>query len=201
MISRRTNRDKEFMYLFNRKGEYVLPDGSKWFSTGGVMEFIPKDEDHYIVYPAAGLNWPTFLDLGKKTFGLGGSSHRYLFSGYTLDAELRKMFYNDGHMRFEPALSKEFNIEVNSIHVSGGKISIIPNQVLEECGFSKIGILLDMDYSNTFVPVTIDGWDYRNEGDISEKGVNMEKFMIQGMIGLERRYRDYHSIWDFSGAF
>jgi hypothetical protein len=110
------------------------------------------------------------------------------------------MFYADGHMRFEPGLSKDFNIEVNSLNVCGGKIILISNQILEECGYSKMGICLDMDYSNTFVPVTNAGWDFKYESNIAEKGSNLVKELIQGMFGLKRHYRDYHCLLDFNSS-
>jgi hypothetical protein len=65
MITRRSSRDKEFAYLMNRKGMYETTNGSVWYAVGGVIEFIPKDADHYIPYTSPSLSWPGFLDLGK----------------------------------------------------------------------------------------------------------------------------------------
>jgi len=202
LVSRRMNRDIDVAMLFNKKG-MTSRAGKEEYIVGGVHEFIIKDPLHYLIYQGNSLSWPGWLDMGKSIFGLGGGEERVIWTSITVDAELRKMFYNDQHMRFNPSMSQKFNMEVNSIVVSGGTLHIIPMQIMEESGFESEMICLDMTKPDAFEPVTNEGWDMfvdkgPNGRGIQEPGVMIYKEQIIGMKGLMRRYRPYHCIIDLS---
>jgi hypothetical protein len=108
------------------------------------------------------------------------------------------MFYNE-------KASKEFNMEVNTLHVSGGKINLVCSQVMEENGYGNEILLLDMSNTDAFEPVTNAGWDYKvdkgpNGQGIQEAGAQIYKEQVIGMFGLRRRYKPFHCILDFSNA-
>lgn len=200
LTTKRMARDKEFAYLFGRKGMTRDNDGKEMYMMGGVEEFIAKDKEHCVTYPYSSLSWPRLLEMGKRIFSLGGGETRTLLVGYSLDVALRQMFYEDGHMRFDPEMSKQFNMEVNSIIVAGGKINIIPSQIMEESGYGNVGFCMDFTNKDAFEPVTNKGWDMKVEKNIQERGAQLYKEQIVGMFGLKRRYQDYHQILDFSNA-
>ena len=204
LTTRRLMRDVEFMYLFGRAGyDTDQANGKQTFLCGGVNEFIPKDKFHRLTYAPGNLSWPELLLMGNEVFSLGGSQEKFCFTGYSMDARLRAMFYNSGIMRIEPALSKEFNVEVNALMVSGGKLNIIPSQIMEEAGFGKRMMVLDFGFPS-FVPVSNPGWDMHvdnNEGKgIQERGAQIYKEQVIGMRGLQRRYADYQVEIDFSNV-
>lgn len=194
---KRAARNWEHTLLFGKKAKEEDDQGRLTYAMGGIIEFILKDTDHIIPYAGPTINWPGLLDLTTKVFNLGGGSERWALTGLTLYNELRKAFYSSGYMRYDPEASKEFNIDVDSIVGSGGKLIIMPLWTLEECGWGNKMILLDMTYPS-FVPVTHKDWDMKIESDIQEKGTQIVKDQWIGMKGLERRYRQYHSIATFN---
>ena len=109
-----------------------------------------------------------------------------------------------GIMRINPEMTEEFNIEVNSINVSGGILHIIPSQVMEESGWGYRGLAIDPAYP-TFTPVTHSKYDMFVDKGPNSKGiqpadVQIYKEQLIGIIGLERRYRDYNAILNFEGV-
>lgn len=201
LTAKRMIRDYEFMTIFGRRGTSRDAKGRETFLMGGIIDYLAKDRDHFIKYRSNSLTWTEVSNLGPSIFSLGGSSERFMFTGYSLDARLKAMFYESGLLRIEPKLTKAFNIEVNALLLSGGKLNIVSSQVMEEAGWGKKAILLDLSVPS-FVPVTHKGWDMHvdNNGGkgIQERGAMTYKEQIIGMKGLQRRYRDYHCIIDFS---
>jgi hypothetical protein len=71
---------------------------------------------------------------------------------------------------------------------------------MEEMGYGKELMCLDMNNGNSFEPVTHKGWDYIVEKDLADKGINQEKEGVQGMIGLRRRRSQHHCIINLEKA-
>lgn len=202
LTARRLLRDYEHMLLFGRKAKDKKNNGKEMYNSGGVLEFIPQDRLHYLSYKPSTLNWTGLAEFGKEVFTLGGSAERFLFCGYSLHARLIAMFYNSGIIRIDPAASKEFNMDVQTLNVTGGKIHIIPTQTLENNNYAMRGICLDLSVP-AFIPVSNPGWDMKvdkgpNGKGIQENGVQIYKEQIICMRGLQRRYKDYQSILDFT---
>lgn len=196
LLTRRMARDHEYQYLFGRKAATRNAEGKIKMYMGGVLESIPQDTDHYIKYKSSSLNWKELLYMGKENFVLGGSDERYLFCGYSLDARLRAMFYDSGMIRINPEKTKQFNVEVNTLFVSGGRYHIIPSQIMEEAGFGLKALSLDLSYpSYTFV--THPEWDMKTNKDIAPKDMKIYKEEVYGILGMERRYREYQALLDF----
>lgn len=196
----RMNRDREYANLLGRKGMDRDAEGKEIYLSGGVREFIPKDKDHYIIYPYSQLNWVGLLDMSIPLLNLNGSGTYWGITGPTLDIALRKAFYNE-NLIFNKEESKKFGMEVNSLMLAGIQINLIVSQIFEEAGYGNELMLLDMgEGMDSFQPVTHQGWDYRVDKDIAEPGSNIKKEGIQGMFGLRRRRATRHAIIDFNNA-
>lgn len=196
LTTRRGNMDQERTYLMGRKNKEMDKNGRVEYAMGGVFEFIKKDKDHILTYLQPSLTYQGWLDIGNQVFQLGGSEERDCYCGYTLYTEIKKAFFASGYLRYDPDASKNFDIPVESILTVGGKLNIIPLYTMEEIGWGKRMLCLDMGVPS-FVPVTHEGWDMKTEKDIQDIGSQMYKEQIIGIKGLERRYQDYHAIIDF----
>jgi hypothetical protein len=196
----RMNRDREYNNLLARKGTDTDAEGKEIYVSGGVREFIPKDSDHYLVYPNATLSWPALLDMSKPLLNLNGSGNYWGITGVSLDIALRRAFW-DTHLFYNKEESKKFNMEVKTLVLAGVEINLIVSQIFEEAGFGDELMCLDMGEGNdSFEPVTNKGWDYKTDKNISEPGSNLYKEGIQGMFGLRRRKATRHAIYNFSNA-
>lgn len=193
------NLHRERQYLCGRKTMERDREGAETYVVGGVREFIPKDKDHYLIYPNATISYPSLLDMSKPLLQLCNSGTMWGVTGPSLDIAMKKSFWND-HLFYNKEESKSFEIQVNTLVLAGININLIVSQVFEEQGYGNELMLLDMAQGDTFEPVTNEGWDYITEKDIAEKGSNLKKEGIQGMFGLRRRRREHHAIMDFSNA-
>lgn len=190
--------DMERTMIFGRKGVTSDSSGKKLYTTGGVVEFIPKDDKHILNFPGNSLNYSDFLDLGHNILDLGGSSYRDCFIGVRAFNAIKKSFIEHAAFRFDLEDSKNFGLNIESLLVSGGKLNLIPLHCMDEFGWGDKMLCLDLG-KPSFVPVTHKNWDMKVETDIGEKGVQVYKEQIIGMKGLERRYAEYHSIVDLGG--
>jgi hypothetical protein len=200
IVTRQIGRDKEYTNLMNRKGKQSVNNGQEEYLSGGVIPWLFKDPEHFIIYPQATLTWPQLLWIGRNAFYTGGSSTRTGYIGISLSAALRASFWQQGFLQYNKEESKKFNIEINTLYVSGGQFNLVVSQVMEENGFGNCMLLLDMSKKDAFVPVTNKGWDYLVHKDIAEKGSMIYKEQVVGMFGLRRRYRPFHLLFDFSNA-
>ena len=191
---RQANLDIERQFLFGITGKSVASEGQAEYTSGGVVEFIPKDNVH--VYDKANLTYPNTLSFFKVIPEDGGSQTRKMFCGLDLYIEFKKAFYETGYMRYDPEASKKFDIPIESIIGAGITLNIIPLWNLQEAGWGKRALILDMDVP-AFTPVTHKGWDMKVETNIQEKGKQIYKEQWVGIKGLERRYGAYQHIVDF----
>jgi len=196
---RRLLRDYEHQLLFGRKAKHAMANGKEMYMFGGVEEHIPKDKDHYLSYKPSTLNWTGLAEYGKEVFEVGGSAERFLFCGYSLHAKLIAMFYNSGLLQIDPEASKEFKMDVLALHVTGGKITIVPTRTLELNGYQMRGFCLDLSVP-AYTPVTNKGWDMKILKDIGDKSVQIYKEQVITMRGLQRRYSQYQTVLDFSNV-
>lgn len=198
LVNRRMMLDIERTMIFGRKGVTSDGQGKATYLTGGVVEFIPKDEKHIIAYEAPTINYSDLLDVGYKIFDNGGSAQRDCYIGVKLYNKFKKAFAEHESFRFNMEETKHFDIPIETIYVSGGQLNLIPLHCMDELGWADKMICLDMGYPS-FVPVTHDGWDMKVNKDIGPRDVQMYKEEVIGMKGLERRYAQYQCIVDFSG--
>lgn len=193
---RQANIDQERTFIFGRKSKSQDSLGRQIYTTGGVVEFILPDTDHFLVYNQPTINYTGTLDLFDKAFNLGGSSIRYLFCGIDLYREFKKSFWSSGYLRYDEEATDEFAINISVLDASGGQVYIIPLYTLQEAGWGMRGICLDME-TPSFVPVTHEGYDMKVEQDIAAKGQQIYKEQWLAMTGLERRYQYYQTIVSF----
>jgi len=193
---RQANLDQERTFLFGRKTKATDPLGRLMYTTGGAIEFIAKDTDHFLMYDQPNISYTGCLDLFDKSFNLGGSSERTLFCGIDLYREFKKAFYSSGYLRYNPDMTEEFAINIETLDASGGQVHIVPLYTLQEAGWGMRGLCLDMSVP-TFVPVTHAGYDMKVEQNIQQPGQQVYKEQWIAMTGLERRYQQYQSIVSF----
>lgn len=199
ITNRRFQRDREWSNLLGRKTQVEDATGRKKYITGGVREFIPKDEDHYIIYPNQSLTWNNLLDLSRPLLNLNNTGKMTAITGLNTMIALQQAFWNE-HLWYNKEESKKFDMPVHSLRLQGVTLDLVVSQILDEAGFGNEMMCLDMGNSDSFEPVTTKGWDMRVEKDIGPKDVNIYKEGIQGMFGLRRRRRNHHAIIDFSNV-
>lgn len=187
----------ERTFLNSQKGKAKDSAGKVRYTMGGAFEWVPKDTDHILKYPAGSISYSATLDLGTQIFSLGGSETRHLFCGIGVHNAFKKHFYSSGFMRYDERASRDFDIPVDVLEVSGGQIYIHPCWSMSEQGHDMRGLVVDMS-KPTFLPVTHEGWDMLVKKHDGLNGQMVEKEEWIGIKGLERRYSDYVQMIDFS---
>ena len=190
----------EFRHLIDavnpELGKQIDSKGRVQYTTGGVMEYIPRDTDHIHQYTNPAITYPGLLDALGKIPEDGGSVERDFFCGITLYQELKKAFYDKDFLRYNPEASKKFDIPIETLVGAGVEINVIPLYTLEEMGFGNRGLVIDWSVPS-FTPVTHPGWDMKVEKDIEEKGKQIYKEQWIGIKGIERRYQQYQHMLVF----
>lgn len=193
---KQANLDIERTFLFGRKGKSMDTKGRVQYTMGGVVEYIPKDTDHFITYNQPTVNYNGLLDLCDKVARNGGSSEKDFYCGISLYTALKKAFYSSGYLRYDEKASANFDIPIESIVGAGMTLNIIPLYTLEEAGWGNRALVLDFSVPS-FKPVTHSGWDMKVEKNIQMPGQQIYKEQWVGIKGLERRYAAYQHICNF----
>lgn len=196
LTNKRMVLDVERTYLFGRKTRIRDRDGKEKFLTGGIVEYIPKDSDHYLRYNQPTLNYKGLLDITLPVFRLGGSSEKMGLVSPELYIEFKKAFYDTGYLRYDKTQTARFDIPIESIMGAAGIINLVPMYSMWEAGYRNTMIVLDMGVPS-FIPVTNKGWDMKYDTIKTPNGVQIVKEQVIGMKGLERNYGQYHCMIDF----
>lgn len=185
----------EFMAWQGRKAK--VPDttsGKLLYTSGGIMEFIPRDADHHknfgSIVTATGLN-----TLFKDVALLGGTEERWFFVGYSLATAIANAF--DNKIKFNEELADVYRLKVPVIESSVGlRINIVPSFALTELGYDWEGWCLDfgspdapffqyMFMEDIYINTGRDGKGIQANDEFTRK----EEFVAK--IGLIRRASQY----------
>lgn len=198
---RQATLDLERTLLNGQKGKTMDKQGRVQYMTGGMIEYMLRDEKHFLDYSAitsqTKISYDGFLDICNIIAANGGGGTREMYTGITLYTELKKAWYKEEHLRFDEKASREFDIPIEYIVGAGLKIKVIPLYTMEEIGWGNKAIIADTSVPS-FGFVSHPGWDMKIETDIQQKGQQIYKEQWIGIKGVERRYAQYQHIIDFS---
>ena len=170
--------------------------GKTMYTTGGIINFIPKDTTHQIsfggVATAPGLN-----SLFKDILLLGGSTEKWMFVGYSLLTAISNAYDNKIQLN-EPAVER-YGLAIRTIESSvGGVLHLVPSFALTELGYDWEGFVLDFGTPDTpYLQYMYMEDIYINTGR-DGKGIQQNDEFIRkeefvGKIGLIRRASQYHA--------
>lgn len=188
--------NQERSYLWGRKGKETDGEGRLRYTMGGVLEFVPKDVDHFHRYSQPTITFPGWLDVADRITNQGGSTKRTLYTGKSLYTTLKKAFHDSGMLRTTIEDADGFDIKVDTLVGAGAEFRVVPLWTFEEAGWGMRALCVDDGYPH-FIPVTHPDWDMKYEGNIQLPGEQIYKEQWVGIKGLERRYSQYLHIISF----
>lgn len=187
----------EFSFWQGRKSKIVdTTTGRTLYTTGGVIEFIPKDSSHQINFGGV-LSATGFNSVAKDIALLGGSEEKWLFGGYSAITALNNAF--DNKIRLSEPEVQRYNLNIEEIQSSVGiKLKIVPSFALTELGYDWDFFVLDFGTASTpyFQYMYMDdiyinaGRDGKGIQD-NDEFIRKEEFV--GKIGLIRRAAAYQA--------
>jgi hypothetical protein len=188
--------DWERTLLHGRKGKSVDPLGNPVYMMGGIVEYIPQDRDHILRHTAPQITYPSLQRLIDQVMKNGGTSEKICPMGTTLYTDLKVAFYDSGYLRYDEEASKEFDLPLESIIHAGVKLILVPSQTMEEAGYARKMLALDMKV-DSFTVTSHPEWDMVTNKDIANPGEQIYKEEWIAIKGLERRYAQYQSMISF----
>jgi hypothetical protein len=188
--------DWERTLIHGRKGKSVDPLGNPVYMMGGIVEYIPQDRDHILRHTAPQITYPSLQRLIDQVMKNGGTSEKICPMGTTLYTDLKVAFYDSGYLRYDEEASKEFDLPLESIIHAGVKLILVPSQTMEEAGYARKMLALDMKV-DSFTVTSHPEWDMVTNKDIANKGEQIYKEEWIAIKGLERRYAQYQSMISF----
>ena len=166
------------------------------YTTGGIIDFIPKDSSHQINY--GGVLSPTGWNAVLKDIALnGGSTERWVFGGYSAVTALNNAF--DNKIRLDVESSNRYKLQIYDFEASVGlRVKIVTSLALTELGYDWDFFVLDFGTPSTpyFQYMYIDDI-FINDGK-DGKGIQANDEMIRkeefvGSIGFIRRASQYQA--------
>ncbi len=187
----------EFTFWAGRANKIVdNATGKVLYTTGGIINFIPKDTTHQINYGGV-LSAPGLNSLFKDIFLLGGSTEKWLFCGYSFQTALNNAY--DNKIQLNMPMVERYNLAIQTIQSSiGGTIHIVPSFALTELGYDWEAFVIDMGTPDTpFIQYMYMEDIYINTGRDGKGIQNNDEFIRKeefvGKLGLILRASQYHA--------
>jgi len=182
----------EYTSLFGVKAKTVsLEDGQERFSTGGITRYITKALEYGTGGNDRTIDNSTFVDWGKSVFtGNSGADKRILFGGNGLMANLSKV--DTVQKQLEAGKTEVvYGITFTQIETNFGILLFKKHSLLDLCGWSEKGIVLDLNNIERHVwkPMATRKLDLKSSGQ-----KNVDAVVIEETSGVITRYPDTHAI-------
>jgi hypothetical protein len=155
--------------------------------TGGVARYITKD----LTYTAGSIDDATFVTWSKSIFtGNSGSETRILFAGDDLLKDLSLVSTVQKQIDAKSTFVK-WGLTFKEIETNFGSLLIFHHKLLNQMGWSKRGIVLDINNveKHVFKPMQANKLDLKGSGQS-----NVNATMIDEASCLVLRYPDTHAI-------
>jgi hypothetical protein len=171
--------------------------GRPMYTSGGVMEFIPKDAAHNISISKSGATLATMNNACKSIAELGGSEERWLFGGLGFNTIVSNMYANA--IAIDQQYLKQFGLAIKTIESSAGiKLNLLQSYSLSQLGYDEEAFVLDLGNGTTpyFQYMYMDDV-YINAGPNGKGIQNPDEFIRKeefvASIGLIRRASQYQA--------
>ena len=155
--------------------------------TGGVARYITKD----LTYTSGSIDDATFVTWSKSIFtGNSGSETRILFAGDDLLKDLSLVSTVQKQIDAKSTFVK-WGLTFKEIETNFGSLLIFHHKLLNQMGWSKRGIVLDINNveKHVFKPMQANKLDLKGSGQS-----NVNATMIDEASCLVLRYPDTHAI-------
>lgn len=136
--------------LTGRNSEKSI-NGNLEFETGGVLEFVPKDSDHYI---DMGLKRPSIRLMNetiRRIADIAGVNEMWMFTGTHLSQQIADC-YEDGRNIYttDYSLSVKYQVRVHTIESTGRAMIMhhVTAPVLNEVGMANEALVLNLTEYN-----------------------------------------------------
>lgn len=181
-------RMMEFTSIFGyRKKMYNPIDAEYIYHSGGIIRYITNS----VEYTEGGITNDSFVDMTKSIFvGNAGSDTRVVFAGSSYMSDLQKA----GTIQKQIEAGKvavKWGIKFTEIETAYGYLLIKHHQLLDDVGWAKKGICLDISNieKNVWVPMKASKIEYEKSGIKKANAVRLDETFC-----LSTRYGATHAI-------
>lgn len=176
----------ERSFLFGQKARITDPDKkSEVFLTGGIWGQAGKTA----TYPKGTLKAADWLKVMSAAFtGHAGSARKILIAGTELIEQLSLLEGNNRVMLPGDVVSR-WGLDFTEMHSKFGTLYVIHSEVLDSCGHSADGLIIDPEYLTKYVhvPFSATTLDLRKSGQR-----NTEAVVLTEVSCLVLRYPEAH---------
>ena len=176
----------ERCFLFGNMARITDPaKKSEIFLTGGIWNQAGKET----TYPAGNLTAAAWLKTMSEAFtGHGGSARKILIAGTELIEQLSLLEGNQRVMLPGDVVSR-WGLDFTEMHSKFGTLYVIHSVVMDSCGHSADGLIIDPEYLTKYVniPFSADTLDLRTSGQR-----NTEAVVLTEVSCLVLRYPEAH---------
>lgn len=180
----RLNMERSF--LFGHRTRFTDTEKkSEIFLTGGIWSQAGKQVD----YPAGKLTAADWIRVMSAAFtGHAGSARKILIAGTGLIEQLSLLDGNQRVMLPGDVVSR-WGLDFTEMHSKFGTLYVIHSEVLDSCGHSADGLIIDPEYLTKYVhvPFSANTLDLRSSGQR-----NTEAVVLTEVSCLVLRYPEAH---------
>jgi len=163
-------------------------NGENLTTVGGILSYINSKQ---LSYTASSFSEEDLIDWHRQIFtGNSGSETRWLFADPYLVQDLAGVSLEK--VRRDQQESKELDMEVSSFVTEFGRTNVMPHFGLDELGFKRKGIVLDMNHVRRGVLRPMK----RVNLTLEEQGTDGRGVQLKETFSLMVGYEDAHAVID-----
>lgn len=135
--------------LTGRKSEKEV-GGSLEYESGGVLEFLRKDSDHYLDFSGTVPNVPRINNFVRRMADISGVKELWWFTGTELSEQIANAYEDKSIYYTNAELSVNYMMKIKTLESVGRDLVVhhVTAPILNELGMSNEGIVLNLSEYN-----------------------------------------------------
>lgn len=125
-------------------------DGKLEYETGGILEFIPQDTDHYLSFGGKVPSVPRINNLVRRMADISGVRELWWFTGTELSEQIANAYEEKSIYYTNADLSVQYRMKVKTLESVGRDLIVhhVTAPILNELGMANEGMVLNLTEYN-----------------------------------------------------
>jgi len=136
--------------ILTARGSAKEVDGNLEYETGGVLEFIPQDAEHYLDWAGKVPTVPRINNFVRRMADTSGVKELWWFVGTQLSEQFSNAYENKSIYYTNAQLSVQYRMMVKTLESVGRDlvVNVVTAPILNELGMANEGIVLNLTEYN-----------------------------------------------------
>lgn len=171
--------------------------GNLEYETGGTLEFIPKDSDHYLDWGGKVPTVPRINNFVRRMADTSGVKELWWFTGTQLSEQIANAYENKSIYYTNASLSVQYMMKVKTLESVGRDLVVhhVTAPILNELGMANEGIVLNLTEYNFNQKSKFGSFQIAYKVPFSDQPDDAKSY--KSNEGYKGKWRELYGAWGF----